>query len=223
MEPGAFRRGTRAAEPRLLYLGRLKAYKRIELVLDVLEAMPEATLDIVGDGDHREALEAEIARRGLSSRVHMHGYVDEEHEGGAVRPRLGIAHRLLVGGLVADGHGGGAVRHAQRGARGRRPARVDRGRRDRSARPGAGRAVPAGARGRGATPTCASGWARRPSAGRAPSPGSAWRRRTSRCSEARAASAPPGSRRAAAAGRARTPGAPAGAAVSGGGGLRASR
>ena len=66
------------SEPRLLFVGRLKAYKRIELVLDVLEAVPGATLDIVGDGDHRAALEAEIARRGLTSRVEMHGYVDDE-------------------------------------------------------------------------------------------------------------------------------------------------
>ena len=47
--------------PRLLYLGRLKQYKRVELLLDVLEAIPDAVLDIAGDGDHREALEAEIA------------------------------------------------------------------------------------------------------------------------------------------------------------------
>jgi glycosyltransferase involved in cell wall biosynthesis len=78
VEPGAFRRGRRAAEPRLLYLGRLKAYKRIENVLDVLEAVPEATLDIAGDGDHRQALEAEIERRGLTPRVQMHGWVDDE-------------------------------------------------------------------------------------------------------------------------------------------------
>jgi glycosyltransferase involved in cell wall biosynthesis len=76
--PGAFRRGERSSEPRLLYVGRLKAYKRIEHVLDVLEAIPDATLDIAGDGDHREALEAEIDQRGLTSRVEMHGYVDEE-------------------------------------------------------------------------------------------------------------------------------------------------
>jgi glycosyltransferase involved in cell wall biosynthesis len=78
VEAQQFRRGQRAAEPRLLYLGRLKAYKRIENVLDVLEAVPTATLDIAGDGDHREGLEAEIARRGLTSRVTMHGFVDEE-------------------------------------------------------------------------------------------------------------------------------------------------
>ncbi len=59
-------------------MGRLKAYKRIELVLDVLEAVPGAELDIAGDGDHRESLEAEIARRGLQDRVTMHGYVSDE-------------------------------------------------------------------------------------------------------------------------------------------------
>jgi glycosyltransferase involved in cell wall biosynthesis len=78
VDPGAFRHGTRAKEPRLLFVGRLKAYKRIESLLDVLEAIPEATLDIAGDGDHRRALEAEIERRGLGERVHMHGYVDDQ-------------------------------------------------------------------------------------------------------------------------------------------------
>jgi glycosyltransferase involved in cell wall biosynthesis len=78
VDPGAFRRGVRAPAPRLLFVGRLKAYKRIELVLDVLEAVPGAELDIAGDGDHREALEAEIARRGLQDRVTMHGYVSDE-------------------------------------------------------------------------------------------------------------------------------------------------
>ncbi len=53
--------------PRLLYLGRLKRYKRIELLLDVVEAIPDAVLDIAGEGDHRPALEAEIARRGLAT------------------------------------------------------------------------------------------------------------------------------------------------------------
>jgi glycosyltransferase involved in cell wall biosynthesis/O-antigen/teichoic acid export membrane protein len=80
VDRGRYRRGTRAEEPQLIYVGRLKAYKRIELVLDVLEAVPGAKLDIVGDGDHREALEAEIARRGLADRVLMHGHVSEERK-----------------------------------------------------------------------------------------------------------------------------------------------
>ncbi len=70
----------RAPTPRLLYLGRLKAYKRIEHVLDALEAVPGATLDIAGDGDHREALEAQIAERGLRERVTLHGFVSEEEK-----------------------------------------------------------------------------------------------------------------------------------------------
>jgi O-antigen/teichoic acid export membrane protein len=68
----------RDTAPRLLYLGRLKRYKRIELLLDVLEGVPGAVLDIAGEGDHREALEAEIAARGLGDRVVLHGHVSEE-------------------------------------------------------------------------------------------------------------------------------------------------
>ncbi|UTI62491.1 glycosyltransferase [Paraconexibacter antarcticus] len=70
----------RSPTPRLLYLGRLKAYKRIEHVLDVLEHVPDAHLDIAGDGDHRAALEAEIAERGLGPRVTLHGHVSEERK-----------------------------------------------------------------------------------------------------------------------------------------------
>ncbi len=68
----------RAGEPTLLYLGRLKRYKRIEIVLDVLQGAPGAVLDLAGDGDHRDALIAEIARRGLADRVRVHGYVSEQ-------------------------------------------------------------------------------------------------------------------------------------------------
>jgi glycosyltransferase involved in cell wall biosynthesis/O-antigen/teichoic acid export membrane protein len=63
--------------PRLLYLGRLKRYKRVENLLDVLQAIPGAVLDVAGEGDHRPALEAEIAARGLGDRVTLHGHVDE--------------------------------------------------------------------------------------------------------------------------------------------------
>lgn len=68
----------RSETPRLLYLGRLKRYKRIELLLDVLEGIPGAVLDVAGEGDHRPELEAEIARRGLGDRVILHGHVSED-------------------------------------------------------------------------------------------------------------------------------------------------
>jgi glycosyltransferase involved in cell wall biosynthesis/O-antigen/teichoic acid export membrane protein len=70
----------RSETPRLLYLGRLKLYKRIELLLDVVESIPDAVLDIAGEGDHRPALEAEIARRGLGDRVLLHGHVSEQEK-----------------------------------------------------------------------------------------------------------------------------------------------
>jgi glycosyltransferase involved in cell wall biosynthesis len=71
---------TRAAEPHLIFVGRLKAYKNVEALFDVLEAVPNAVLDVVGEGDHRPDLEREIERRGLGSRVEMHGYVDDERK-----------------------------------------------------------------------------------------------------------------------------------------------
>src|SRR4051794_17273999 len=70
----------RSETPRLLYLGRLKRYKRIELLLDVVEGVPGTVLDIAGEGDHRADLEAEIARRGLGDRVVLHGHVSEEEK-----------------------------------------------------------------------------------------------------------------------------------------------
>jgi glycosyltransferase involved in cell wall biosynthesis/O-antigen/teichoic acid export membrane protein len=77
VELDAFAPGERAAEPTLLFLGRLKKYKRVEMLLDIVEALPQVTLDIAGDGDHRPAIEAEVEQRGISDRVRLHGHVDE--------------------------------------------------------------------------------------------------------------------------------------------------
>ena len=75
-----YARGTRAERPRLIFVGRLKAYKNVEAIFDVLDAIPGLSLDVVGEGDHRPDLESEIARRGLGDRVVMHGYVDERRK-----------------------------------------------------------------------------------------------------------------------------------------------
>ena len=80
VELDAFAPGERAPEPTLLYLGRLKKYKRIELLLEMLEAVPGAVLEIAGEGDHRPNLEEEVTRRGLGDRVRMHGHVSEERK-----------------------------------------------------------------------------------------------------------------------------------------------
>jgi glycosyltransferase involved in cell wall biosynthesis/O-antigen/teichoic acid export membrane protein len=70
----------RAERPTFLYLGRIKRYKRIELLLDALEAVPDAVLEIAGDGDHRQAVEADVKARGLEERVRIHGFVGEDEK-----------------------------------------------------------------------------------------------------------------------------------------------
>jgi glycosyltransferase involved in cell wall biosynthesis/O-antigen/teichoic acid export membrane protein len=77
LDEGELRPCERAPAPTLVYLGRLKRYKRIELLLDVAAAVPAATLHVAGDGEHREALEQRAAELGLDGRAVFHGYVDE--------------------------------------------------------------------------------------------------------------------------------------------------
>jgi glycosyltransferase involved in cell wall biosynthesis/O-antigen/teichoic acid export membrane protein len=77
VERDAFAPGERAPEPTLLFLGRLKKYKRVEMLLDTVEALPQVKLEIAGDGDHGPHIEAEIERRGIGDRVRLHGHIDE--------------------------------------------------------------------------------------------------------------------------------------------------
>jgi glycosyltransferase involved in cell wall biosynthesis/O-antigen/teichoic acid export membrane protein len=77
VELDAFTPGPKSHEPTLLFLGRIKRYKRIELILDALAELPRGTLHIAGDGDYRPAVEEAIAQRGLKDRVVVHGAVDE--------------------------------------------------------------------------------------------------------------------------------------------------
>jgi glycosyltransferase involved in cell wall biosynthesis len=71
----------RAERPTLLFLGRLKKYKRVDLVIDAAEALVTRGHDvevlIAGEGDQRAALEARIGRLGMEGRVRMLGFVDE--------------------------------------------------------------------------------------------------------------------------------------------------
>ncbi len=73
----------RFVEPTLLYLGRLKQYKRIDLIIDaflrVRATFPTARLIIAGKGDARPALEVQIRRLHLENAVQMPGFVTD-HE-----------------------------------------------------------------------------------------------------------------------------------------------
>jgi len=69
----------RSAQPLFSYLGRLKRYKRVDLVIRafaLLEA-PDARLEIAGKGDDRDRLERLVARLGLDDRVRFRGYITE--------------------------------------------------------------------------------------------------------------------------------------------------
>ncbi len=76
VDSGSFSPGPEAPDPTMLYLGRLKAYKRIELLFDVVEAVDGLSLDLVGEGDRRPFLEAQVRGRNISDRVRFHGHVD---------------------------------------------------------------------------------------------------------------------------------------------------
>lgn len=71
-------------EPVILYLGRLKKYKGIELAIDalpsVLKNVPNARYWIVGEGDFRSSLERKIAAMGLQDQVQLLGYRDGEEK-----------------------------------------------------------------------------------------------------------------------------------------------
>ncbi|HUF89553.1 MAG TPA: glycosyltransferase family 4 protein [Gemmatimonadota bacterium] len=70
--------------PLFVYLGRLKRYKRIDLLLEgfarVALERPDARLVIAGDGDHRRALERQAAALDLGARVEFPGWVGEEEK-----------------------------------------------------------------------------------------------------------------------------------------------
>ncbi len=83
VDPARYRAGgEKSATPLICHLGRLKKYKSVEHLLRALplvrQSVPDATLVIVGEGDHRPALEALAAQMGLQEAVHFTGQVSHE-------------------------------------------------------------------------------------------------------------------------------------------------
>lgn len=77
----------RAARPLFAYLGRLKKYKRVDLIIRAFAQLqhPDATLEIAGAGDHRPALEQLVASLDLTGRVRFLGRVSEEEKRSLLR------------------------------------------------------------------------------------------------------------------------------------------
>lgn len=85
-----------------LHLGRLVPYKGCDLAIRALaRAHPEATLDIIGDGSERPALQALAAELGLGERVRFVGWVPAGPE---LYDRLS-GYRALVLPSVAEANG----------------------------------------------------------------------------------------------------------------------
>ncbi len=74
--------GTRDPRPLFVYLGRLKRYKGIDLVLRAFAqaAISEARLEIAGTGDYRAQLESLCRSLDLGDRVRFLGFVNEEEK-----------------------------------------------------------------------------------------------------------------------------------------------
>jgi glycosyltransferase involved in cell wall biosynthesis len=69
----------RAAVPTFAYLGRLRRYKGVDLVIRAFARVrhPEARLEIAGSGDWRPELERLVTSLALSERVRFLGFIDE--------------------------------------------------------------------------------------------------------------------------------------------------
>jgi glycosyltransferase involved in cell wall biosynthesis len=70
----------RSITPLFVYLGRLKKYKRVDVVVRAFAGLniPEATLEIAGTGDYRAPLERLVESLHLTDRVKFLGFISEE-------------------------------------------------------------------------------------------------------------------------------------------------
>ena len=77
----------RSATPVIAYVGRLRRYKGVELILQAVAAMQDrrVTLEIAGTGDDRPRLEALAASLDLGQRVKFLGFVSEEAKAALLR------------------------------------------------------------------------------------------------------------------------------------------
>ena len=72
----------RSSTPLFIYLGRLKKYKRVDVVIKAFAALnvQDATLEIAGTGDYRASLEGLVKSLGLGSRVRFLGFIPENEK-----------------------------------------------------------------------------------------------------------------------------------------------
>jgi glycosyltransferase involved in cell wall biosynthesis len=73
---------TKSETPIISYIGRVKKYKNLEMIIDALpvvaENIPDVRLEIGGKGDHLDTLEAYARKKGIRDRVDFLGFIPEE-------------------------------------------------------------------------------------------------------------------------------------------------
>jgi len=79
-----------ASRRSLVMVGRLVAHKRAERILPIAERLGRGGLavDVVGQGPNSAALAADIAARGLTGAVHLHGFLPETEKQAVVSGAL---------------------------------------------------------------------------------------------------------------------------------------
>lgn len=85
--------GARDPHPTFSYVGRLKKYKGVDLVIRAFAAVrdPLARLEIAGAGDYRPALEALVRSLDLGSRVRFLGFISETDKLALLRRSWAVA------------------------------------------------------------------------------------------------------------------------------------
>lgn len=83
----------RAPHPTFAYLGRLKRYKGVDIVIRSFARLrhPDAVLEIAGAGDHRPALESLVRSLDLEGRVRFLGFVTEQEKLALLRRAWAVA------------------------------------------------------------------------------------------------------------------------------------
>jgi glycosyltransferase involved in cell wall biosynthesis len=81
VESERFRPGVKSSSLRILFLGRLRRYKSVDVIIRampiILQQIPEIHLDIVGSGPMAKELQSLVEKLGMSDRIHFHGFVSE--------------------------------------------------------------------------------------------------------------------------------------------------
>lgn len=83
----------RSAAPIVAYIGRLKKYKRVDLVIRAFAELshPAARLQIAGAGDHRPVLESLVRSLALGERVTFLGFVSDTEKRALLRRAWAVA------------------------------------------------------------------------------------------------------------------------------------